>query len=211
MRRRRARRESCRAARQSSPRVDPPPWRRCGRQRRRSRLVGLQFPISAESLLPQFIAVGRVVDELARRGGALGEKVDAPLVELVKELVQPLPGVGGGEGIAVGFGATKRPCGRPARRRRAECRKTSGHSRSSAWDLPRATSIAKAVARIDFDQGQVQEGSYSPATHRSAAMSPLGGSGVPDLKLGTFLVRHMIEAASGCRSCSLESHLIDQR
>ena len=45
--------------------------------------------------MPQFIAVGRVVDELARRGGALGEKVDAPLVELVKELVQPLPGVGG--------------------------------------------------------------------------------------------------------------------
>ncbi len=58
--------------------------------------------------MPQFIAVGRVVDELARRGGPLGEKVDAPLVELVKELVQPLPGVGGGEGIAVGFGGERK-------------------------------------------------------------------------------------------------------
>ena len=119
-------------------------------------VVGLQFPIGADGLLPQFVDSRWRGRRAARFGGSLGEQVDAPLVELVEEPVQRLPGLCGGECVAVGFGSKrkairhqhafagqrrstsvprKRSCRRPARRRRAGCRKTSGYSCLSARAL----------------------------------------------------------------------------
>ena len=54
-------------------------------------VVGLQFPIGADGLLPQLLDSRGVIDDAARFGGSLGEQVDAPLVELSEEPVKRLP------------------------------------------------------------------------------------------------------------------------
>ena len=68
-----------------------------------SAVFRFELPIGAVDLFAQRAGRGRLVNDLARFRGPLGEDVDVPLIQVIEQLMQPLPRFGGRERIAIGI------------------------------------------------------------------------------------------------------------